>query len=164
MAATPLYANRGLTYTPCLAYSAATTLRAGGGTRNALLQRQFWSAIACNSFCVGPGVASGIKCKYNCARISRLYLASKFRTNPPAPNRSSLRPSATQNFGAPECTFAPALKRLLFSTSDDVHLLTKILNRRTQATRARALSYVPTRILSRKYNMRCESAIVAIPS
>ena len=109
-------------------------------------------------------MASGIKCKYNCARISRLYLASEFRTKPPAPNRSSLRPPATQNFRAPECAFAPALKRLMFSTSDDVHLLTKIFNSRTQATSAGALSHIPTRILSRKYNMRCESAIVAIPS
>ena len=69
----------------CLPFFAARTLRAGGGTRNALLQRRFRSAISRNSFRVGPDVASGIKCKYNCARISRLYLASEFRTNPPHP-------------------------------------------------------------------------------
>ena len=41
MTATLLYANRGLTYTPCLAYSAARILRAGGGKRNAFLPRRF---------------------------------------------------------------------------------------------------------------------------
>ena len=82
MAGTLLYPNRGLTYTPCLAYSAARTLRAGGGTHDALLQQRFWSAIARSSLRVEADVASGIKCKYNCARISRLYIASEFRTNP----------------------------------------------------------------------------------
>ena len=83
LAATLLYANQELTYTPCLAYSAARTLRAGGETRNALLQRRFRSAISCSPFRVGPDVAPGVKCKYNCARISCLYLASDLRTTPP---------------------------------------------------------------------------------
>ena len=39
MAATLFYANRGLTYTPSIAYFAARTLRAEGETRNASLQR-----------------------------------------------------------------------------------------------------------------------------
>ena len=65
---------------PCVA---ARTLRAGGGTRNALLQRRSRSAISRHSFSAGLDVASGIKCKYNCAQTSRLYLASEIRTHPP---------------------------------------------------------------------------------
>ena len=109
-------------------------------------------------------MASGIKCKYNCARISRLYLASEFRTNPPTPNRSSMRPPATSKFRAPASAFAPDLKIFLFSASIDVHLLMKIFNRTIQAASTEALFHVPARILSPKYNMRCDSAIVAIPS
>ena len=97
MATILLYANRELTYAPSLAYSAARTLRAGGGTRNALLQRRFRSAISRSSFRVGPDVAPGIKCKYNRVRISGLYLASDFRTSLP-PESRSLRPPATWNF------------------------------------------------------------------
>ena len=50
---------------PCVA---ARTLPAGGGTRNTLLQRRSRSAICCHSFSAGLDVASGIKCKYNCAQ------------------------------------------------------------------------------------------------
>ena len=98
IAPTLLYTNRELTYTLCLAYSAATTLRAGGGTRNVLLQRRFRSAISRSSFRVGPDVAPGIKCKYNCARISRLYLASDLRTIPPPPNRDHCDPQRLRIF------------------------------------------------------------------
>ena len=55
----------------------------------------FGQPISRNFFRAGPDVASGIKCKYNCARILRPYLAPEFRTNPPAPNHSSGRPPAT---------------------------------------------------------------------
>ena len=82
-AATLLYANRELTYTPCLAFSAARTLRAGGETRNALLQRRFRSAISRSTLRVGPDVAPGIKCRYNRVEISRLYLAYDLWTPPP---------------------------------------------------------------------------------
>ena len=93
IAATLAYVNLELTNT--LVFLMSSRVRAGGGTRNALLQQLFRSAISRDSFRAGPDVASGIKCKYNCARISRLYLAPELRTNPPAPNRSSLQPRAT---------------------------------------------------------------------
>ena len=83
MGATLLYANRELTYTPCLTYSAARTLRTGGGSRNALLQRRFRSAISRSSLRVKPDSTPEIKCEYNCEWISRLYLASDLRTTPP---------------------------------------------------------------------------------
>ena len=99
------------------------TLRAGGGTRNALLQRRFRSATSCNSFHIGSDVALGKKCKYNCARISRLYLASDFRTNPTRPESLVITTPCDLKFRAPASAFAPVLKRLLFSTSDDVQLV-----------------------------------------
>ena len=83
MGATLLYANRELTYTPCLTYSAARTLRTGGGSRNALLQRRFRSAISRSSLRVKPDSTPELKCEYNCEWISRLYLASDLRTTPP---------------------------------------------------------------------------------
>ena len=41
------------------------------------------------SFRTGLDVATGIKCEYKCARISRLYLASDSGRTPP--NRSSFQ-------------------------------------------------------------------------
>ena len=93
IAATLAYVNQELTNT--LVFLMSSRVRAEGGTRNALLQRLFRSAISRDSFRAEPDVASGIKFKYSSARISRLYLAPELRTNPPAPNRSSLRPPAT---------------------------------------------------------------------
>ena len=151
-ATTLLYANRGRTHTPCLAYSAARTFRAGGGTRNALLQRRFWSAVARNSIRVGPDVASGMKCKYKCARISRLYLAAEFQTNPPPRIARHCDPLRHR-------IFAPRRLRSLQPGKDvcSPHLMmyissTKIFNSATQAASA-LYSHVSARILSRKYNM-----------
>ena len=83
-ATTLLYVNGELTYTPRITYSAVRTLRSGGGPRNALLRRRFRSAISRKTLRVEPDVASGIKCKYDRARTSRLYLASDPRTTPPS--------------------------------------------------------------------------------
>ena len=81
------------------------------------------SAISRSSLHVGPDVTSGLKCQYNCEWISRLYLANDLRTTPPPPESRSLRASATLNFPASTSAFTLAFKRLLFSTSDDIHLL-----------------------------------------
>ena len=69
MAATLLNANRVLTCTHCLPYSTATTLRAGGGTRNVSLQRRFRSALFRSTLNIGLDVAPGIKYKYNRVQI-----------------------------------------------------------------------------------------------
>ena len=120
MTATLLYANRKLTNT-------LVFLMSPGGPcgRNTLLHRRFRSAISRNPFRpLGWTWLSGYKYKYNCARISRLYFAFEFRS-------VVIATPATWNFCAPASAFAPALKRCLLSTSDDVHILnkdTKILN------------------------------------
>ena len=150
MAATLLYVSRELTCTIHLAYSVARTLRVGEGTRNALLQRRCRSAISPSTLRVGPDVAPGIR-----VRISRLYIASDIRTNPPPPNRSSLRSPVTYNFPASASAFALAFKRLVFSTSDDVHLLNETLNSTAQAASTKHSPTVSARNLSRKYNMDC---------
>ena len=59
MAVTLVCADRELTYISCLAYSAARALRAGGGTRNTLLQRRFRSAISRSTLHVPAGVGPG---------------------------------------------------------------------------------------------------------
>ena len=101
MGAIPLDTNRELAYTPCFTYSAARTLRTGGGSRNALLQRRFRSAISRSSLRVGPDVGPGIKCKYNCVWISRLYLASDLRTIPP-PRIASIATSSDLEYSRPD--------------------------------------------------------------
>ena len=81
-----LYANRELTYTPCLACPAARTLRAGGEARNALLQRRF-------SVSALPQLRlrlAGLGSRDNAGITER-----GFRNPPHAPNRSALRPLAT---------------------------------------------------------------------
>ena len=97
MGAPLLYPNRELTYTTCLTYSVARTLRTGGESRDALLQRRFRSAISRSFLRVGPDVTSGIRCEYNCEWISRLYLASDLRTTPP-PNRDHCDPQRFRTF------------------------------------------------------------------
>ena len=163
MSATLLYSNRGLTYTSCLAYSAARILRAGGRTRNALLQRRFWSALIRNSFRVGPDVASRIKCKYNCARISRLYLASDFLTTPPPRIARHCDPLRLG-------MFAP--RRLRSLQPGDVcspHLMmyissTKIFNSATQAGSSVLPRFRADFVAKIQHVMCSECAIVAIPS
>ena len=89
------------------------------------------------------------KCEYNCAQSVSI---SPPKSEPPRPEALVIA-TPCDFFRALACAFAPALKRLLLSTSDDVHLLTTMFN-----------STTPARTLLQKYNTCWESANVAVPS
>ena len=89
----------------------------------------------------------------NASIIARRASLSRLRNpNPPRPEALVIA-TPCDFFRALACAFAPALKRLLLSTSDDVHLLTTMFN-----------STTPARTLLQKYNTCWESANVAVPS
>ena len=91
--------------------------------------------------------------KKNASIIARRASLSRLRNpNPPRPEALVIA-TPCDFFRALACAFAPALKRLLLSTSDDVHLLTTMFNGTT-----------PARTLLQKYNTCWESANVAVPS
>ena len=87
------------------------------------------------------------KCEYNCAQSVSI---SPPKSEPPRPEALVIA-TPCDFFRALACAFAPALERLLLSTSDDVHLLTTMFN-----------STTPARTLLQKYNVlgkckRCSS-------
>ena len=140
---------------PC---TAARVLQAGGGTRNALLQRRLWSAIFRSTLCVEPDVALGIKCEYNRARISRLYLASDSSDDPLPPQIARhCDPQRLRIFPSPRlCSLQPS--KYFCSPYLMMHTgisQTKIFNSTTQAASTLNCPTVSARFFSRKYNMHC---------